>query len=291
MLLTKLKKPEVVQPSKPKFLLSGESGVGKTFFALSFLKPVFIDVEKGGNRPQYQERLKASGGMYFGQAEGANDFNEVISLVKSLIIEKHEFQTLIIDSISHLYLTEASKAEERVGNSFGKNKKEANKSARRLLRYLDQLNMTVILIAHSIDRWEYKGGESVRIGTTFDFYAKTDYILDLWCEILKGGKNFLVRTSRIKSLPQGEVFPLSYDRFSELYGIDIIESESKPVELATPGQLKTVSSLIKVLNASQEQIGKWFKKCDVESFEEMTSKQIVSLIELMEKKILTVKGK
>ena len=52
------KKPEAVKVSKPKFLISGESGVGKTFFALDFPRPYLIDVESGATRPQYQEKLK-----------------------------------------------------------------------------------------------------------------------------------------------------------------------------------------------------------------------------------------
>ena len=54
----KAKQPEKVQVSKPKFMISGESGVGKTFFALDFPKPYLIDCEAGATRPQYQEKLK-----------------------------------------------------------------------------------------------------------------------------------------------------------------------------------------------------------------------------------------
>ena len=100
----KAKQPEAVKVSKPKFLISGESGVGKTFFALDFPKPYLIDTESGATRPQYQEKLKKSKGVYFGKDEGSQDFNIVIEEIKELAKTKHEYKTLIIDSFSYLYL-------------------------------------------------------------------------------------------------------------------------------------------------------------------------------------------
>jgi len=41
----KAKLPEEVKATKPKFMIYGESGVGKTFFALDFPKPYLIDTE------------------------------------------------------------------------------------------------------------------------------------------------------------------------------------------------------------------------------------------------------
>ena len=285
-MLEKLKSPEIVKPSKPKFMLSGDPGVGKTFFALSFLKPVFVDIESGGTREQYQKKLKESGGVYFGRDDGANDFAEVIKLVKGLTTEKHEYKTLILDSVSHLYLTEAAIAEETIGNDFGKDKKAANKPTRQLLRWLENLDMTVILIAHAKQAWERKGSEVINVGTTFDFYEKASFSLDLWCEILKGGKNFVVRKSRIESLPQGSTFPLAYEKFAELYGREVMESSSVPVGMATEAQVKRIKELITALNVPAEQIQKWYKKVNAEEWEDMTSIQITSLTDMLNKKIL-----
>ena len=73
-MVLKAKKPEEVAISKPKFLISGESGVGKTFFSLDFPKPYLIDVESGATRPQYQRKLQNVGGAYFGKEEGSQDW-------------------------------------------------------------------------------------------------------------------------------------------------------------------------------------------------------------------------
>ncbi len=285
-MVLKGKEPELVKTSKPKFLISGESGVGKTFFALDFPKPYLIDTESGATRPQYQEKLKKSKGVYFGKEEGSQDFNSVLEEVKILATTPHPFKTLIIDSFSYIYLLEAAEAELKGGSEFGRDKKEANKPTRQLIRWLDKLDMTVIIICHSKAKWRKVGKEVVSDGNTFDGYDKLEYILDLWIEIFKGGKTFTVRKSRIESLPQDSSMPLSYEKFAEVYGVKIIESPSVPAELATPMQITHIKNLVEALNINQEQIDKWFKKVDVEEWQEMTEKQIKGLIEVLNKKVM-----
>jgi hypothetical protein len=281
----KAKKPEAVEISKPKFMISGESGVGKTFFALDFPKPYLIDVESGATRPQYQEKLKKVNGAYFGKDEGSQDFASILEEVRELATQKHDFKTLIIDSFSYLYMLEAAIAEQKVGNDFGRDKKEAQKPTKQLIRWLEKLDMTVILICHSKANWSRQGKEIVCDGTTFDGWDKMEYILDLWIEIAKGGKTFAIRKSRIESLPQNESMPLSYKQFADVYGKDIIEKESKPANLASDKQIKEIQRLMEALNTPEEQIAKWFKKVDVDSWDEMTSIQIAGLTNVLNKKV------
>ncbi len=287
----KAKKPEAVKISKPKFLISGESGVGKTFFSLDFPKPYLIDVEGGATRPQYQEKLKKVEGAYLGKDEGSQDFNTIIEEVKTLATTDHGYKTLIVDSFSYIYMLEAAIAEEKVGSDFGRDKKEAQRPTKQLIRWIEKLDMTVILICHSKGKWARKGKEIYQDGTTFDGWDKMEYILDLWIEIMKGGKTFMIRKSRIESLPQDSSMPLSYDKFADVYGKDIIESKSKPTDLATTDQQKEVVSLIEALNVSDDQIDKWFKKCDVDDWSEMTSTQILGLINFLKSKINNIKPK
>jgi hypothetical protein len=109
--------------------------------------------------------------------------------------------------------------------------------------------------------------------------------LDLAIEIVKGGKTFYVKKSRITGLPQGDSFPLSYDKFADIYGKAIIEKESEPVVMATSEDINTVKEFIEALNIPQENIDKWYKKCDVESFEEMTKDEITSLIDNLKSRV------
>lgn len=289
-MVLKAKKPEEVKIEKPKFLISGESGVGKTFFALDFPKPYLIDTEAGATRSQYQDKLKKSGGVYFGKEEGSQNFNSIIEEVKSLATTKHDYKTLIIDSFSYIYMLEAAEAELKGGSEFGRDKKEANKPTRQLMSWLNKLDMNVIMICHSRPKWKKVGKELVSDGNTFDGYDKLEYILDLWIEIVKGGKTFIIKKSRISSLPQDTSMPLSYEKFAEVYGANIIEAESKPADMATEEQIIKLKEIIDLLNINQEQIEKWFTKIDVENFNEMTKEQIQSLIDAQTKKIESLKG-
>lgn len=282
-MVLKAKTPEEVKPTKPKFLISGASGVGKTMFALSFPSPYLIDSEGGATREQYQAKLKASGGVYLGKDDGAQDFSVLIDQIKALTTEKHPYKTLIIDSFSYLYLLEAAKAEAEIGSDFGRDKKAANAPSRQMIRFLEKLDMNIILICHSKEKWERRGKEIISAGTTFDGYDKMEYILDLWIEIV--GKNFIVKKSRIETFPQGGVFPLEYGKFAELYGQKVIESEVVPVVLATEAQIDRVKLLVETLNIKQEDIDKNFKKMSVEDWTEMTSDQINKVIGVFEAKL------
>lgn len=281
----KAKQPIEVKATKPKFMISGESGVGKTFFALDFPKPYLIDSEGGATREQYQEKLKKSGGAYFGKEEGSQDFKSVIEEVKQLCTTKHEYKTLIIDSFTYLYMLEASEAEAKGGSDFGRDKKMANIPTRQLISVLEKCDLNIILVCHSKTKWERRGKDIIDTGSTFDGYDKLEYILDLWVEILKGGKTFQVKKSRVQSLIQGDSYPLSYEKFAELYGKETVERESVPVTLANSAQLTQLAGLIEALNITEEQQEKNLKKFNAETWAELTESDIQIVIESLQKKI------
>ncbi len=286
MCALKAKQPEEVKATKPKMLISGESGVGKTFFALEFPVPYLFDTEGGATREQYQAKLKKSGGVYFGKDEGSQDFKAVIEETKALCTTKHSYRTAIYDSFTYLYMLEAAIAEADKGSDFGRDKKMANIPTRQLMSQLEKLDMNIILICHSKQKWERKGKDIIDAGSTFDGYDKLEYMLDLWIEIPKGGKTFIVRKSRIDSLRQGDSYPLSYDKFAELYGKEVIEKPSVPIVLATGEEVSRLNTLVEGLKVDAETVGKWLTKCEVDAFEDMSQAQIQSLIAYCEKKIM-----
>lgn len=280
-------KPEIIKPAKPKFMLSGKSGAGKTIFGLNFPKPYLIDTEGGATREQYTSKLIKVGGAYMGKDQGSQDFKTVIEEIKELATSKHEFRTLIIDSYSKLYNIAAADAEARVGSEFGRDKKEANKPSRQLLRWIDRIDMTVILICHTRDKWERRGSEVTCVGTTFDGFDKFEYDLDLWLEVLKVGKerSYLVKKSRIDVFPEGSDYPLDYADFSKRYGTDIVEGQSKPLDLASPEQVAKVAHLVELMKVDQDQIDKWLAKDEADGWADMSAMNIQKVIEWLEKKI------
>jgi hypothetical protein len=278
------KAPEIKQAKRAKILISGEPGSGKTYFSLGFPGVYFIDTEYGAEREQYQRRLIETGGMYLGREHGVNTFEEVIKEVKALTTEKHTYKTVVIDSLSHIYNLEAAKAEEKGGSEFGRDKKMANIPSRQLLRWIDLMEMNVVLVAHTKKDWSNKEA----VTTIYDAYDKTGYALDLWLEFTP--KSIIVRKSRIETLQAGTVLKRDYAAFAELYGNATINQPATPVVMATTDQLARVQTLIEALNIKSEMIESNFKKMDVERWDDMTSVQIAGIITMFEGKLKTING-
>ena len=58
--------PKAASPSKPKILIFGKPGVGKTWTSLDFPSVYYIDTEGGADLNHYTDKLKKAGGVYFG---------------------------------------------------------------------------------------------------------------------------------------------------------------------------------------------------------------------------------
>ena len=61
--------------------------------------------------------------------------------------------------------------------------------------------------------------------------------------------------------------------------------------MASSEQVARLSLLVEGLKVPPETIEKWHTKCDVDSFDQMTAKDISSLIEYCDKKILELSMK
>lgn len=276
-MVLKAKKPELIKPSKPKFILSGKSGVGKTWLMLDFKKPFVIDSEGGATEPQYVKKMLEVGAGYMGKDEGSQDFETVISQVKELATTKHDYQTLVLDSFTKVYNIKAAIAEEKVGNAYQADKKEAQKSVRQLQLWMDRLDMVICLVCHSKSKWE--NGQPTGT-TTFDGWDKLEYDLNLWVELVQTGKrrDIVVRKSRLEGFILGNSYPADYDTFAKLYGREIIEKIPEQIVLATPEQIAEVKGLIATFNVPEDDQKKALKKRDVETYEELSNTQITEMI-------------
>lgn len=280
---TKLKAvdPKTAEPTKPKILIFGKPGVGKTWTSLDFPNCFYIDTEGGATRNHYTDKLAKSGGAYLGIEQGSLDFNVVLEQVQALATEKHTYKTLIIDSFTKLYNDYAAEMAEKVGDDYGRDKKEANKPTRKMVRWLNRLDMNVILIAHEKAKWgiDSKGNRS-EIGVTFDAYEKLEYELDLCLNIVKQGPARLARVqkSRLIGFPDGDSFTWSYNDFADRYGKDVIENAAKQIVLANEDQLKELRSLLETYKLKEGQEQKWFKAADVDDYSEMNTATVTKII-------------
>lgn len=273
--------PKKAEQTKPKILIFGKPGVGKTFVSLDFPSCFYIDSEGGATREHYSDKLAKAGGSYLGLEQGSLDFDLVISQVQALATEKHHYKTLIIDSFTKLYNEFAAIAADKFGDDFGRDKKEANKPTRRFIRWLSRLDMNVILIAHEKPLWGLDGkGVRAEIGVTFDAYDKLSYELDLTLNIIKAGPNRLARIqkSRLIGFPDGDSFPWSYEEFAKRYGKDVIEKDVVQVVLADAAQLEEIKKLLEIVRLPEGETDKWLTKAGVENWSEMDQEKIEKCI-------------
>jgi len=281
--------PKAAEPSKPKVLLFGKPGVGKTWTSLDFPKVYYVDTEGGADMKHYTDKLEAAGGVYFGVDQGALDFSEVIDQIKALATEEHPYKTLVIDSISKLFNTEIAKEAERLGdkNAFGADKKPAIAYMRQLINWLIRLDMNVILIAHEKPQWGTDAkGERAEIGTTFDAWDKLEYELHLCLNIIKVADKRLARVkkSRLTGFPDATTFPWSYAEFAARYGKDVIEKNVEKINLATPEQIAELKALLEIVKLPENQAEKWLTAANAGSFEEMDSIKIATCIQYVKNK-------
>src|SRR5829696_8702726 len=225
-MLLRAKKPEAVT-KRLKLFMFGPAGVGKTTAAIQFPNSYVIDCERGTEN--YDKLITASGSAVF----QTTDMLEVISEVKSLLTEKHDYRTLVIDPITTVYNDLLEKCEAKVGSDFGRHYGEANKLMKRLANLIMALDMNVVITAHA--KTEY--GENLKkLGYTFDGWRQLDYWFDLVIELGKRGKKRMAKVvkTRIDRFPDDEVFEWSYDAIRRRCDVDILEREANAVALATP---------------------------------------------------------
>lgn len=138
----------------PRILVYGPPGIGKTTLASEFPSPVFLQIEDG-----------TPGDLELTSFGKLDTYNQVIDALSALYTEKHDYQTLVLDSISEmqkLVFAETCARGDDKGNAkvniedfgYGKGYVYAQRIWQELLDGLNALrrdrNMTIILIAHSV---------------------------------------------------------------------------------------------------------------------------------------------
>lgn len=268
-----------------KAMFYGVAGCGKTTCALQFPKPYYIDTERGAEHAQYVEALEKSGGALY----QSNNFEEVRHEVRTLSIVKHPYKTLVIDSITVLYedIVEQEAAKIATGkNGYNRDYVAANKRMKSFINLCLTLDMNVIFIARSKEKYEGSGDSLKVIGQTFSTYKDSDYTFDIVLQVKKVGKSITstVIKTRIKNFNEGDVFDFNYANISEKYGRSILEKDSVPANIVNKETLESLESLILEKGMSE----KWVNNCKaskgVSKMSEFTQEDAVTLINFLKTK-------
>ena len=146
-LLSQIKRGRLKKPVLA--LIYGPDGVGKSTFGADAPLPIFLGTEKG------------TANLDVARFPTPQNFQGVLRALDELLHEKHNFQTLIIDSLDwmepvvwdHVCTETGAPNIESVGGGYGKGYVAANKlwmeMIARLTRLQETKAMNIILVAHS----------------------------------------------------------------------------------------------------------------------------------------------
>tara|TARA_B100000686_G_scaffold127170_1_gene134443 strand:- start:913 stop:1812 length:900 start_codon:yes stop_codon:yes gene_type:complete len=275
--------PEKIAESRLKVYLFGEPNTGKTWTSLKLPKVLYLDYEQGATRKHYARRLEENGGAWLGRASGLTNLTTLVKWLEELTTEKHDYQSLAIDSITDLYAAEILYQEKKVGNSYNAHVGAAKKVVTRLLEWINRVDMNVFLIAHTKRTTKQDvNGQDV---TTFvpDCFEKVEYDIDLCVQTFQQNGRFYgkVYKSRLEEFPIGDVFDLDYDEIAAR--LEISGAPAKPVRLITKTQLGNLRKKLEAVESNEgEYLDPLLQRAGVDEIDQLTSDQAKKAIGWLE---------
>lgn len=273
--------PESSEP-RLKLFMYGEPGVGKTMAAIQFPNSYIVDAERGTEH--YAGVIRSSNSVVL----RTTSHNELVDQLRSLLSEKHDYRTLVIDPISTLYSELLDECERKVGETNARHFGEAQKHMKRIANLLTALDMNIVVTAHA--KPEY-GPNLMKIGTTFDGWRRLPYVFDVVIQLVRDGQRRMaqVEKSRIPSFPDGDSFEWSYEAMKQRYAQATLERAPVAVELADPDQVRHVRRLLSQLSSERIdtlKVDRWFSKAGVSEWTDMPADVIDKCISRLEHEVL-----
>ena len=212
-----------------KILVYGDTGTGKTSFALTFPKSLILDTEDGYEWYENTEKAKNMAGIARSQS-----LDDLADLIDQLDRDSSEYSTFVIDSETKIYenLQEALlDVEERRARKKHRDELDANISQRswgkikqislRLqnekIRLASQ-GVNIVSVSQAADVMENSGDTMVKVGEKPDMHKKAKYDYDIKLRLfIKDGKYYgEVEKDRTDTYSVGTVLENpSYDNWKD----------------------------------------------------------------------------
>ena len=284
------KRPEIKEV-RLKALMYAAPGAGKTHFCCSIPETYYIDTEGLEDSPHLVKMLKSNGG----EIVYLTELSEIIKEVQELLSVKHNFKTLVIDSVSFPYAWLAQMEADRLvkkaphteGTEFGANLSKAKRMTFQLGILLSRLDMNVIVIAHEKSKFV----DNKDMGKTFDITDKLAYSLGAVLNLKLQGqfRKLFIEKSRYSELKTGDHidFDNGYEIIKGLFGEEIFQREVKIEPMASKDQIKELNRLITLLNIPEDKVNKMITNAKATSMEEISESLAQKAID---KLLLTLQG-
>lgn len=275
----KFKKPEVKQ-QRLKLLVYGEMGSGKSTICTHMPNVAYFDTEDTASKIKYAQAIADNGGAVL----HTGDIDEIIAQVKELMTVKHDYKTVVIDSLTVAYENLIIECEKRVGQDFGRHIAAADSKIKQLINLLLRIDCNVIVTCQA--KKEYGSNMSL-VGSTYAGYKRLGYMFDLVLETSVLGKNFfaVVKKSRLDTFETGEEIKFNYVEVVKRCGVESLEKAADTVVLASNEQVAEIKRLVALLNIEPDVIEKWYIRANCACFEEMSADLISKCINSLKDKI------
>jgi hypothetical protein len=283
------RKPEL-QPNRFRALVYGTKGTGKSHFACTIPNTYYIDSEGILKYKRYVNMLKEGNS----DVVEIRELTEIITEVKELLTVKHDYKTIVIDSITFPETFMSNVEAERLikkspateGTEFGANKAKAARLTFHLGMLLSRLDMNVIVLAH--EKTKYQDGKE--IGQTADCHEKMGYALGTVIQLRMHGKSrkaFVEKTryDELKTFDSLDFTENGYKTLVEAFGEDMFVRDATIEELATKEQISEFRRLIELLKFPEETVQKWIIASNSQSMDEMPTIKIQKCIESLKAKV------